>query len=306
MFNKSILFFFIILFIPLNIAECLENKILLKVNNEIITTIDILNEINYIYIVNSEAKNLEKNVIIGIAKNNLIKDKIKKIELLKNIEKISVDDQYLDDLISKNYRKLGFKDIEEYKLFLQKSNVRIDKIKEKIILDIYWRDLIYRKYKSKIRINKDVIRKTLSEEKIKLFDLSEILFNLNENEDFNKKLNQIKNSIKEKGFKNTASIFSISDTSSTGGDLGWIKSNSISKNIFNEINSTKIGDYTNPIKVPSGFLLLKINAYREDKKNIDINKETDRVVNIKINNQLNQFSNIFIKKLKKDLIINEM
>ena len=113
----------------MNIAECLENKILLKVNNEIITTIDILNEINYIYIVNSEAKNLEKNVIIVIAKNNLIKDKIKKIELLKFIKKISVDDQYLDDLISKNYRKLGFKDIEEYKLFLQ--NLMLGLIRQK-------------------------------------------------------------------------------------------------------------------------------------------------------------------------------
>ena len=265
MLNKLIIFFFII-FIPINFTEGLENKILFKVNNEIITTIDILNEINYIYITNSEAKKLENNVIFEIAKNNLIKDKIKKIELLKNIEKIVVDDQYLENLISKNFKRLGFNNMDEYKQFLQQSDIKIDKIKEKITLDVYWRDFIYKKYRNKIEINEKEIRKNLSEEKIKLFYLSEILFSLKENENFKNKLKQIEKSIKEKGFKNTASIFSISDTSSTGGDLGWIRSNTISKKILNELNSTKISGHTNPIKVPSGFLLLKINDYKEEKK----------------------------------------
>lgn len=305
MLNKFIIFFFIIL-IPINLTEGLENKILFKVNNEIITTIDILNEINYIYITNSEAKKLENNVIFEIAKNNLIKYKIKKIELLKNVETIVVDDQYLENIISKNFQRLGFNNMDEYKQFLQQSNIKIDKIKEKITLDVYWRDFIYKKYRNKIEINEKEIRKNLSEEKIKLFNLSEILFSLKENDNFNNKLKQIENSIKEKGFKNTASIFSISDTSSAGGDLGWIRSNTISKKILNELNSTKISGHTNPIKVPSGFLLLKINDYKEEKKKIDINKEVDRIINIKINNQLNQYSNIFIKKLEKDLVINEM
>ena len=121
--------------------------------------------------------------------------------------------------------------MDEYKQFLQQSDIKIDKIKEKITLDVYWRDFIYKKYRNKIEINEKEIRKNLSEEKIKLFYLSEILFSLKENENFKNKLKKIEKSIKEKGFKNTASIFSISDTSSTGGDLGWIRSNTISKKI---------------------------------------------------------------------------
>ena len=136
--------------------------------------------------------------------------------------------------------------------------------------------------------------------------MSEILFNLKENEKKNIKFNKIEKSIKEKGFKNSASLFSLSDTSTNGGELGWIKSSVLSKRILNELNSIGKNEYTRPIKVQSGFLVLKINDYKEENKNVDINKEVERAVNKKINNQLNQFSNIYIERLKKNLIINEM
>ncbi len=301
-------FFYILIFLSINISfsNSLENKILIKVNNEIITTTDILNEINYLYLVNSETSKLEKNVIIGIAKNNLIKNKIKNIELLKKTKEVKINDEYLNSVITKNFENYGFNNLEQYVQHLNNSDVDFEKVKEKITLDIIWRQYIYQKYKNKIKVNKELIRKNLSEEKIKIFHLSEILFNVKKNENIDKKLIEIENSILKKGFKNTAAIFSISDTSSNGGDIGWIKASAISSRILNELNLIKAGNYTKPIKVASGFIILKINNYKEEKKNIDIEKEIDRITNIKINDQLKQFSNIYMEKLRKDVIINEL
>ena len=253
------LFFYVITFLilNLNLVYSLENKILFKVNNEIITSIDILNEISYLNVLNKETKKLEKNLIIEIAKNNLIKDKIKRIELLRNIESISINEEYLNNLIVNNYKKLGFNDFEEYIKFLNYSGVKIEKIKEKITLDANWSQFIYQKYKNKIKIDKEKIIKNISQEKVKSFNLSEILFNLNENETIDSKYKIIESSIKQKGFKNSASIFSKSDTSLNGGSIGWIKSSAISKNIVKELNLLKVNNYTKPIKVPSGFLILK-------------------------------------------------
>ena len=173
-------FFYILIFLSINISfsNSLENKILIKVNNEIITTTDILNEINYLYLVNSETSKLEKNVIIGIAKNNLIKNKIKNIELLKKTKEVKINDEYLNSVITKNFENYGFNNLEQYVQHLNNSDVDFEKVKEKITLDIIWRQYIYQKYKNKIKVNKELIRKNLSEEKIKIFHLSEILFNV--------------------------------------------------------------------------------------------------------------------------------
>ena len=301
-------FFYILIFLITNISfsNSLENKILIKVNNEIITTTDILNEINYLYIVNSEASKLKKNLIIEIAKNNLIKNKIKSIELLKKTKEVKINDEYLNNLITKNFENYGFNNLEQYIKYLNNNDVNFEKVKEKITLDIIWRQYIYQKYKNKIKINKELIRKNVNEEKIKIFYLSEILFNVKKNENMDKKLLEIENSILKKGFKNTAAIYSISDTSSNGGDIGWIKASAISSRILNELNLITTGNYTKPIKVVSGFIILKINNYKEEKKNIDVEKEIDRITNIKINEQLKQFSNIYMEKLRKDVIINEL
>ena len=214
------------------------------------------------------------------------------------MKEISIDDKYLNDLITINFQRSGFESLDEYKEFLNNNDVKLKNLKDKIILDTNWKQFIYEKYKNKIKIDKDKIRKKISEEKIKLFHLSEILFNLKEYEKKNIKFNKIEKSIKEKGFKNSASLFSLSDTSTNGGELGWIKSSVLSKRILNELNSIGKNEYTRPIKVQSGFLVLKINDYKEENKNVDINKEVERAVN-KINNQLNQFSNIYIERLKK-------
>ena len=166
--------------------------------------------------------------------------------------------------------------------------------------------IIYDKYSKYIKIDINEIKKSISKDiNQKEFYLYEILFNLQENEKLNEKFKIIKQSIKEKNFKDSALIYSISDTSSIGGDLGWIGENSISKVVLNNISNLEINEFSEPITVPGGFLILQVADIRIAKKDINIENELQKIIKIKTNQQLNQYSNIFFNKIKKDVIINE-
>ncbi len=306
MIYKYIFLILIILIKSTNFSNSIENKILLKVDNEIITTIDISNEINYLSALNNSVKQLDKNSVIGIAKNSLIKDKIKQIELNKSLSKLNIDENHFNLVLKNTYSKIGFNNIDNFINHLNNHNVKIDKVKEKIILDINWKRLVYAKYKNKIKIDKDKISEEIINKKNKDFQLSEIVFNLENNEKLNEKFKLIKKSIDDNGFKNTALKFSISDSSKIGGDLGWISSSAISSRILNRLIDINKNQYTKPIKVPSGFLILKINNIKEKTIEVNIDEEVQKVINVKINEQLTQYSNLYINKLKKNIIINEL
>ena len=142
--------------------------------------------------------------------------------------------------------------------------------------------------------------------KKKEFLLSEILFNINENEKFDDKIILLKKEIKEKGFSQTALSYSISDTSSKGGKLGWVSETIMNQKIKNEVKKIKVGDHTNPIVIPGGFLIIKIEDIREADNSSDLNDEIEKIIKDKTNEQLNQFSNIYFNKIKKNMVINEL
>ena len=299
-----LLTFFFTFFFEVN---SIENRILVKVNNEIITTIDISNEISYLALFNKDILDLEKNAIIEIAKNNLIQNKIKRKEILKYSDEIKINSDYLNKMIQNTYEQIGIKDLNNFIKLLEENNISLKYIENKIALNENWKQLIYLKYKDKIKINKLKITKEVSNKKNIFFNLSEILFNLEENSNLEKKFTQISYNIKKNGFENTALIFSVSDSSKQGGKLGWISGRAISENILKELNKIKLGDFTNPIRTPGGFLILKIDGYKEeDKKKDNINKQVNNIINLKISEQLKQFSNLYLNKLKKDSSINEL
>ena len=157
-----------------------------------------------------------------------------------------------------------------------------------------------------MKINKQSIIDDLQKnDKQSEFLISEILFNVNENENLNDKFNLINNSIEKNNFSQTALIHSISNTANKGGTLGWIKESTLSKNILNELIKLKIGEHTNPILVPGGFLILKLVDLREIDRDFNLDEEIKKIVNEKTNQQLNRFSNIYFNKIKRDIIINE-
>ncbi len=303
---KLVIIIFIILF-SVKISHAIENKILFKVNNKIITSIDIQNEMNYLNSINPSFKNLESEKIFEISKNSLIRSKIKETAIEKMVNKPELEKSDFERILISNYSNIGITDINELKEYLLQFNIEIQSLNKRMTIDSFWNQIIYDMYIQNVKIDLDQIKNNILKDNLqKEYLLSEIVFNLNIDENFDDKLKDIRQSIDEKGFENSALIYSISDSVNVGGSLGWISENSINQEILNEISITKINDYTKPIRIPSGFLILKINETRETEKNINLDEEIKKIVRVKTNEQLNQFSNLFFNKIKKDFKINEL
>jgi len=305
-FKKILLIFFYSLIASSN-TSAIENKILFKVNNEIITSIDILTELKYLEMINSDFIKMPKKKAFEIAKKSLIREKIKVIELKKFFEEIKIEDEFLNRLLIDRFKSINIKSIYDFEKHFLLLDISPSLIKEKISIEVMWNQLIFNKFKQNVKINKeDIKNELLTKDKQKEYLLSEILFTINENEKFDKKTNLLEKEINDKGFSQTALTYSISDTSSKGGKLGWVKETILSSKIKKIIKKIKINSYTKPIIIPGGFLILKIENIRETKNDLDLDSEINRIVKEKTNEQLNQLSNIYFNKVKKDIIINEL
>ena len=284
-----------------------ENKILLKINNQIITSLDILTELDYLTTINKELKKIEKEKAFEISKNSIIREKIKEIEIKRVIKEIKIEDKILNNLIIGYFKEFEINTITEFENFFLSKDIDPNVIKKKISIEILWNQLIYTKYNQNVKIDKQLIKNSLSNNKKQTeFLISEILFNIDENEDFNKKFLLIDNSIKEINFTQTALVYSISNTANKGGNLGWISESILSEQIYKKIIKLKVGEHTRPILVPGGFLILKLLDFKEVNKVFDIENEVKKIVKEKTNQQLNRFSNIYFNKVKKNIIINEL
>ena len=284
-------------------------SIIAKINNEIITNHDLKVETKYLEALNPNLKNLTKDQKEKVAKESIIREKIKTNEILKYFE-LGQDANYLDEIIIVNYTKLGLKNEIEFKDYLLKYSLTIDDIKKKFEIEAIWNTLIFQKYKDQVEIDVEKLKKKLNEEKSKLnkqeeFLLSEILFNAQNKKELEKKYKKILDSIKEIGFKNTANIYSISDSSKYGGSIGWININRISKMISNELLKIKVGEFTKPINIPGGLLMLKLVDKRTSELEIDFDLELQKMIQYEKNKQLKQFSSIYYKKVKNNAEIYE-
>ncbi len=288
------------------ILFAIENKIILKVNDQIITSVDVFNEAKYLKALNESLNNINDEEIINLAKTSLLREKIKVIEISRYSE-LNVNKEYVDSIIKKIYKNLGLKNKKEFENYLENRNIDINIVEQKLSNEALWNQIIYDKFHSKIKINKDEIKKEIESVKkfTTSFNLNEILYNVKKKEDHNKIFSKIEESIKKNGFQNTASLFSVSDSSKTGGKIGWINESSINKEILKKIVKLNIGEYTKPIQTAAGFLILSIVDKKEIEKTFDIEKELAfRIQNLQ-NQQLNQYSNIYFNKIKQDIKINE-
>ena len=284
-----------------------ENKILFKINNEIISTIDIYNEISYLKLLNPDIKNLDQNRLYEIAKNSLIREHIKKIELIRNNINLNIEENKLDK-VKKNFSdRLRLNSENDLENILKQLNLNKKDIIDKLIIESMWNSLIVKKFIKDVKIDEEKIKQEISQINYQYeYNLSEIVFELKTNENINDKYLLIKNKIKQDGFVDVALSSSISDTSKTGGALGWIKQSTLSKVIKDELINIKTGNITKPIVIPGGILILKVNNQRKIKKDIDIKKEMKMVIRNKTNEQLNQYSILYFNKVKKDILINEL
>ena len=307
--NKIIYSLIVSIFIIfLNSAKSIENKIVVKVDNEIITSLDIIKEINYLSSLNKNIQNLDKERRYAIAKDSLIKEKIKKIELLNYTNKIEQSKDLMNNLLKSMYLRMGLKSKNEFINYITNFDINISDIENKISIETLWNELIYYKFSNKIKIDKEELKKKAeikSDKKTKEYLLSEIIFNISNNKDLDIKFKNITKNIEDNGFENAALIHSISESSKLGGKIGWIKENSLNKEIKIALNNLKKGNYTDPILTPSGFLILKIEDVKIKKININTDTEIQNLMRIETNKQLNQFSNIYFRKIKKNFQIHE-
>ena len=287
-------------------ALSIENKIMLKINNQIITTIDVYQEANYLKALNPNIQNLDKKKILDIARSSLIREKIKEIELSK-YKKNKIDPKYLEQIIQSIYRKIDLENKSEFKKYVKNFGIDIEIIEKKLQIETRWNQLIYKKFFSKLKIDKESIRKNIdaNREKSISFLLYEIVFSIDKDNQNNEVFNSIEKSILKEGFENAAAIYSISESSKTGGNLGWVNENNINNKILKNVNTLEIGQHTKPILIPGGFLILLLKDKKNVEKKINIEKELVLRIRSLQNQQLNQYSNIYFKKIKKDILINE-
>ena len=300
--KKFLLIFF--LFLIFSKVYSIETKIIHNIEDEIITNIDIKNEFKYLVALNNALEDLNKEQILNISNESAIREKIKKIEVSKKFKEIKINEEYLNLLLKNIYLRLDIKSLNEFKMYLKNYDLSLTEVKRKITIEALWNELIIQKYAGQVRINEEKIKKGLSKNKniqSKNYKLSEIIFEIKNKEEIEKKYNEIIKSIIEIGFENSASIYSFSKSAKTSGDIGWISDGSLSSKIKKSINHLKIGEVSKPIILSNGVLILKVTNIKKKELNIDIDTEFKKAIDYERNRQLNQYSKIYYNKIKRNL-----
>ena len=306
MLVKKILLYFIISFFFYNFTNSQQIVIVSKVDDEIITNMDIKVEKKYLLLLNNNLNKLSEKEFSKLAKSSLIREIIKKKEIDKLF--IKQDKRIENKIVIDFYRKLGFVNKIKFKEFLDSKNINFEELKKKVIIEAMWNQIIYNKFKNKIKVDRKSIEEEIlnyynSKKKKYEYNLSEIL--IEAEVDINIKKKEILNYVEKFGFKIAANKYSKSDTSKYGGNIGWVKSSRLSEKIKNEISKINIGEITEPIESSSGYLFLKLNNKKEIEEKVDLENELKQQIKFERNKQLKQFSFIYYKKLKKNTIIYE-
>ena len=305
--NLFSIFVFFILFYSSSL-QSLENNIyiVLKIENQIVTNQDIENEYNYLRALNNDLNKLEKSKGLKIAKNSIIREKVKEIELKKYYD-LESKNEFVEGIVLNLFKKINLNTKEDINQYLLGYDLNIKDIEKKINIEATWNNMIYMKYKDQVNVDVNKLKKKINSSKKteNLFLISEIFFMPESKQDREKKVKEIYDSINEKGFKLSATIYSKSDSAKVGGLIGWVNENEISESIAGQIKSLKKGEYTKPVQMPGGLLIIQLNDKKEKKIDIDFEKLLENLVKKETNKILNQFSSIYYQKLRKNINFNE-
>tara|TARA_B100002052_G_scaffold296467_1_gene325003 strand:+ start:1489 stop:2454 length:966 start_codon:yes stop_codon:yes gene_type:complete len=288
-----------------------EAKIVKRIDNKIITNIDIYREYDYLVALNNDLKKINKNEGLKIAEESLLREKVKlnEIEKFLSIDKFN-NDNLIKKIIADFYKKLDIANLENFKLYLNEFDISLDEVENKIKIEILWNQLISSKFKNQIDIDISKLEKKIQNEDLNIenfieYDLSEIVFQTSNKEEFDKKSKEIILSIQKDGFNISANKFSVSSTSKFGGKIGKVKESQLSKFIKDELKKIEIGEHTRPIKVANGFLILLINNKEKISKKINKEDLLDKMIEFERNKQFEKFSQIYYNKIKLNTMINE-
>ena len=306
--NIKIVIFSLIIFFLNVLNSYSQIYIKAKVNDQIITNHDIENEIKYLVALNPNLKELNKKEINRYAIDSAINEKVKKIEIEK-FYKIVGNNAVVDRIIKSLYSKLNITDLESFIQYLDVNGIDINQVRDKIGIEVAWNDLIVNQFANSIKVNEKTIKEKINIQKkntnIENLLLSEIIFTINDNNEFQEKYSKIKKSIDSIGFEETARIYSVSNTKNNGGNVGWIYKNQLSKKIVSEINKINVGEYTNPITTSGGFIIIMLNEVKNEKLIINEEEQFEKAVLFERDKQLKRYSTLHYKRVFNKTRINE-
>ena len=307
---KVISVFTLIFFNFVNLFANTDVKIVAKINNEIITSIDLSKEIEYLKLLNADLEKLSENQIKIIAKNSLINQKIKNNEIKKFLN-TNNDSPVIENFFKDLYLRLNYKNQNEFEKSLeQKKTYSVSEVKKKIANEIFWNDLILIKFNNQIKVDNEKIteqvERNIKKTESKEYFLSEIVFKKDNNKSIIETKQSIIESINNVGFENTANIFSISDTSKFGGKIGWVNENNLNNIIIEKIRVLKNNEISEIIQIGNNFLILKKTEERIKETSFDSKQLFKKYFEIERKKQLDRMSKIFFNKVKIDYTINEL
>ncbi len=303
-FTKRFITIFFLFLLNFGTSKALQNKILIKIENEVISTYELKNKINTLITLSNKKVN-QKNVdkLKKIAVDQLINTKLKKIELSKYNIEVGESNviNYLKNISNGN--------IEEFKNIFKDNNLNYNIYIEEVRIQLGWQQLIYSIYQNKVIVNdndiKNELNKILNKKSfIKEYNISEIDIALEKNDQTNEKIFEIRNQIRELGFENAAKQLSVSSSSTSGGNLGWVNENILSKKIYDILINLKIGDISEPILTATNVMFLQLNDKRtKEIKNLDIEELKKDIIKQKRNELFSLYSNSHLSKIKNSLLV---
>ncbi len=299
--SKKIIFLVLIIWCNSFSTEANEIKIIAKVGNEIITSLELENKIKSTLFLSGQKLSQENiNNVKNQSLQSLINNKLKKEEVKKYNLKLD-DEKRIDNYLKDVALKLNVNKNQLKEIFLL-NQINYDQFLDEIKNEHLWRNLIYQLYNKNIDLNENQIINELNKTiqvtgLIEEYHLAEIELNSTDNAEISK----VNNYINEFGFKKAATKFSISNSGIKGGDIGWVNSKALSRKINDIIKKLKIGSFSKPIQTTDSTLILKLINKRnfsntneinvEKLKNTIINKQTNELLNMYASNHLSQKKN---------------
>ena len=302
-FIANYLFFFFIFSLS-EANSTNQNKIVVKVNDKIVSSYEIKNKINTQLILRNLEINQENiNKLKNLALQELIKFRIKEIEILKYK---SIDFENMN--ISRELNIISSGNIENLKKKFEENKIDYNIYIRELKIQSAWQKLIFQLYKDKVKIDENEIVKLAnrykSQSKLKEFDLSELVVSFENKKEMKKKINNVKKSINEIGFEKSINILSESDSASSNGRLGFINEKAFSKDILEKINFLKEGEISEPIIQIDKILFLKINKINIlQNEKIDFEKIKQNIENKRKNDLFNLYSESHLSKIKNSSYI---
>jgi len=305
---KRLIFFLIIIMLKENVSfASIQNKILVNVGNQIITSYELKNKVKTILILSNKELNQDNvNKTKSEALNLLINYKLKKEEILKfnTTANNTAVLRYLNNISSQyNTDTNGLK-----KIFIN-NNISYELFLDEIKTEFAWQQLIFDFHQKKIKLNEEEINEELNQiitkqKQIAEYNLAEIEVLLENNVNDEKKIEEIKNQINEIGFKDTAIKYSTSLSALEGGNLGWIASQALSNMILNTVKKMNPGDISKPIFQSETAIFIKLLDKRKiNFDDISLKKMKNQIISRKKNELLNLFSNSYLSKIKNTTLI---